>query len=97
MTGPSIRITETGQVQAGRRDLAKVPLRKWFHLELDFVLGSAPPTYGLTIGQSGKPSDRTVHAGLALVDPASRKPAIRLAIDAPQTYRLYRLSLVRVK
>ena len=58
VTGPSIRITETGQVQAGRRDLAKVPLRKWFHLELDFVLGSAPPTYGLTIGQSGKPPER---------------------------------------
>jgi hypothetical protein len=35
--------------------------------------------------------------GLALVDPTSRKPAIRLAIDAPQTDRLYRLSSVRVK
>jgi hypothetical protein len=32
-----------------------------------------------------------------LVDPASQKPAIRLAIDAPQTDRLYRLSPVRVK
>jgi hypothetical protein len=35
--------------------------------------------------------------GLALVDPTSKKPAIRLAIDAPQTDRLYRLSSVRVK
>jgi hypothetical protein len=35
--------------------------------------------------------------GLALVEPTSRKPAIRLAIDAPQTDRLYRLSSVRVK
>ena len=34
--------------------------------------------------------------GLALVDPASEKPAIRLAIDAPQTDRLYRLTSVRV-
>jgi hypothetical protein len=58
VTGPSIRITETGQVQAGGRDLTKVPLRKWFHLELDFVLGPDPPTYGLTIGQSGKPPER---------------------------------------
>ena len=58
VTGPSIRITETGQVQAGGRDLTKVPLRQWFHLELDFVLGSDPPTYGLTIGQSGKPPER---------------------------------------
>lgn len=35
--------------------------------------------------------------GLALVDPSSEKPAIRLAIDAPHTDRLYRLSAVRVK
>jgi hypothetical protein len=35
--------------------------------------------------------------GLALVDPTSKKPAIRLAIDAPQTDRLYRVSAVRVK
>jgi hypothetical protein len=35
--------------------------------------------------------------GLALVDPASEKPAIRLAIDAPQTDRLYRLTSVQVK
>ena len=35
--------------------------------------------------------------GLALVDPVNEKPAIRLAIDAPQTDRLYRVSAVRVK
>jgi hypothetical protein len=35
--------------------------------------------------------------GLALVDPAREKPAIRLAIDAPQTDRLYRLSEFRAK
>jgi hypothetical protein len=35
--------------------------------------------------------------GLALADPAREKPAIRLAIDAPQTDRLYRLSSVRAK
>ncbi len=35
--------------------------------------------------------------GLALVDPASEKPAIRLAIDAPHTDRLYQLSPIRVK
>jgi hypothetical protein len=35
--------------------------------------------------------------GLALVDPTSEKPAIRLAIDAPHTDGLYRLSSVRVK
>ena len=35
--------------------------------------------------------------GLALEDPTSEKPAIRLAIDSPQTDRLYRLSPVRVE
>lgn len=35
--------------------------------------------------------------GLALVDPDSEKPAIRLAIDAPHTDRLYRLSSVHLK
>ncbi len=35
--------------------------------------------------------------GLALVDPTRQNPSIRLAIDAPQTDRLYRLSSVRVK
>jgi hypothetical protein len=35
--------------------------------------------------------------GLALVDAASDKAAIRLAIDAPHTDRLYRLSSVRVE
>ena len=35
--------------------------------------------------------------GLALVDSASEKPAIRLAIDAPHTDRVYRLSPVHVK
>jgi len=35
--------------------------------------------------------------GLALVAPASEKPAIRLAIDAPHSDRLYRLNSVRVK
>ena len=58
VTGPSIRITETGQVQAGGRDLAKVSLRQWFHVELEFTLGSDAPTYSLTIGQSGKPPER---------------------------------------
>lgn len=35
--------------------------------------------------------------GLALVDPASEKPAIRLAIDAPHTDRRYRVGAVRVQ
>ncbi|MCY2992560.1 MAG: hypothetical protein NTY19_32465 [Planctomycetota bacterium] len=36
-------------------------------------------------------------SALALMDTASEKPAIRLAIDAPQTDRLYGVSAVRVK
>ena len=35
--------------------------------------------------------------GLALVDPASEKPAICLAIDAPHTDRLYRVGSLLVK
>jgi len=35
--------------------------------------------------------------GLALVDPDSEKPAIRLAIDAPHADRLYQVGAVRVK
>jgi len=35
--------------------------------------------------------------GLALIDPVAQKPAIRLAIDAPQTDRLYRLSNMSVE
>ena len=35
--------------------------------------------------------------GLALVDAASDKPAVRLAINAPLTDRLYRLSAVRAE
>ena len=35
--------------------------------------------------------------GLALVDATSQEPAICLAIDAPQSERLYRLSSIRVK
>jgi len=35
--------------------------------------------------------------GLALVDPATENPAIRLASDAPHTDRLYRLTEVTVK
>ncbi|MCY2987235.1 MAG: beta-galactosidase trimerization domain-containing protein [Planctomycetota bacterium] len=58
MTGPSVRITETGQIQAGGKDLTKVPLRQWFHLELDFALGSDAPTYSLTIVPTGRPPER---------------------------------------
>jgi hypothetical protein len=35
--------------------------------------------------------------GLALVDPASEKPAIQLAIDVPHTKRLYRVTSFQVK
>lgn len=58
MTGPSVRITETGQIQAGGKDLTKVPLRQWFHVELDFALGSNVPTYSLTILPTGRPPER---------------------------------------
>ncbi|MCL4192173.1 MAG: DUF4832 domain-containing protein [Thermoguttaceae bacterium] len=34
---------------------------------------------------------------IALVDPATRRPAIRLAIDVPETDRIHRLSRVRVE
>jgi len=35
--------------------------------------------------------------GIALVDPLTKKPAIRLAIEAPQSDRLHRVSRVSVK
>ena len=34
---------------------------------------------------------------IALVDPATRRPAIRLAIDVPETDRIHRLSRVKVE
>ena len=56
--------------------------------------GDARVTGSLSIPASVPAGRYTV--GLALVDPATEKPALHLAIDAPHADRLYRLTQVSV-
>ena len=73
---------------ASRQVQADVDPTRWLPGDQS-VAASLPVPANLQAGQ--------YTLGLALLDPATEKPAIRLAIDAPQTDRLYRVSAVRVK
>lgn len=57
--------------------------------------GDRPVTAMLPVPVDVEPGQYTL--GLALVNETSEQPAICLAIDAPQSERLYRLSSIRVK
>jgi len=57
--------------------------------------GKAEVTATLQIPATLKPGLYTL--GVALIDPDTQTPAIRLAIDAPQTERLYRVGELRVE
>lgn len=53
--GPSLRITEGGEVLASGKRLAAVPVGEWFQVQVDFGMGFAPSRYRLTITEPGRP------------------------------------------
>lgn len=68
VAGPSVHITEKGAIQAGSKPLTVVPLRQWFHLEMEFALGLDCPGYRLIVTQPGKSPEQ--FDGLRCANPA---------------------------
>jgi hypothetical protein len=56
--GPSIRISEDGEVMAAGRTLTTVPTERWLQLELEFGLAFHEPYCRLKIVQPGKPQQQ---------------------------------------
>jgi hypothetical protein len=54
--GPSVAFDEDGNVSAGGKTAAKVPIDEWIHVEIEGALGKdAPRTFRLAVGARGSP------------------------------------------